>query len=43
MLEVDARLLVRYRHKYLCEVDLANQRVLSWIRSPHQNTRQLQT
>ena len=43
VLEVDARLLVRYRRKYLCEVDLKNQRVLSWIRSPHQDTSQLQT
>lgn len=41
VLEVDARLLVRYRHKYLCEVDLESKRVHSWIRSPHQNTSQL--
>ena len=43
VLEVDERLLVRYRQMYLCEVDLKNQRVHSWIRSPHQNTSQLET
>ena len=37
VLEVDARLLVRYRHTYLCEVDLTSQRVHSWIRSRRHN------
>lgn len=42
VLYVDGQLLVRYRHMYLCEVDIARRRVRSWIRpSGHPSIKRL--